>query len=83
MYSNKQIKKIKDNIKSLDLTAGLTDAQVVWVKDKVEQIESWKDTAVTSANTMNTRITALETKAGQFQAALVDLTARVKALEAK
>ena len=83
MYSNAQIKKIKDKINNLDIATGLTDAQVIWAKDKIAQIETWKDSAITSSTAMNTRITALETKATQIQAALVDLNARVKALEAK
>ena len=83
MIAKHKILKTIEDIKQLSDTTGLTDEQIIWVKDKVAQIELWKDTAVTKLTTIDTRLTALETKATQFQTALVNLTARVKTLESK
>ena len=95
MYSRTRIKKLNDNLKEMTLITGLTDEQIDFLKNKLAVIESWKDTAVEKftqvdntlnlaqevIQSMNTRITTLETKAAQFQTALVNLAARVKALE--
>ena len=95
MQSIKNIRKIKKSVDALDLTTGLTDEQVEWVKGKVNQIElwkdiaaikldeieQWKDAAVIKFDDLEDRVAALETKANQFQAAMISLIARVKALE--
>ena len=77
------IKLLNTAITNIDLKAGLTDEQVLWIKDKMVQIELWKDIAVTKFADMDIRLATLETEATQFQTALVNLTARVKALESK
>lgn len=84
------IKILNTAIANIDLRAGLTDAQVDWVKGKLTTVEGLVEQARTTITAINTeladltlRTTALETKATQFQTALVNLTARVKALESK
>ena len=81
MIAKHKILKTIEDIKQLSNTAGLTDEQIIWVKDKVSQIELWKDTAVIKLTAIDIRLTALETKASHFQTALTNLDARVKALE--
>ena len=81
MIAKHKILKTIEDIKQLSNTTGLTDEQIIWVKDKVAQIELWKDIAITKFTAIDTRITELETKADLFQTALVKLAARVKALE--
>ena len=97
MYSQKRIRKLIAQSKENTTVVTLTDEQIEWVKDKVDLIENWKDTAVTKLTQLDSQIAALqtagqnlasrvstlETKATQFQAALTNLTARVKAIEDK
>ena len=95
MFSRTRVKKLNDSLKEMTLTTGLTDEQIAFLKNKFSVIELWKDTAVDKFtqvdNTLDTaqnivtgilsRLVLLETKATQFQTALVNLAARVKALE--
>ena len=76
MYSQTRIKKVINELKDTKLTAGLNTEQVDWVKDKVDLIENWKDTAVTKLTQLDSQIAALQT-AGQ------NLAGRVSTLETK
>ena len=78
MISDKRLRK---EIKNTKLTTGLTDEQVDWVKNKIAQIELWKDTAVTEIIDIRARLDSLETKATQAQTILINLAARITALE--
>jgi hypothetical protein len=81
MLSRYRMKKLIDKVKDINTTTGLTDGQVEWVKDKMDVIENWKLTAVQKFADVEARIEAIEIKADKFQTALVNLAARVKALE--
>ena len=67
----------------LDLKLGLTDEQVLWVKDKVAQIELWKDTAVTKLTEIDSRLTTLETKAANAVIKFNQIDVRLAAIEAR
>jgi hypothetical protein len=81
MLSRYRMKKLIDKVKEINTTTGLTDGQIEWVKDKMDVIENWKLTAVQKFADVEARIEAIEIKADKFQTALVNLDARVKALE--
>ena len=78
--NKKAIQKILDTaVANIDLKSGLTDGQVVWVKNKVATVEVWKDIAITKFAELETRISAIETKAVSIQTRLTNIEARLTA----
>ncbi len=84
------LKLLNTAVTNIDLKAGLTDEQIIWVKDKVAQIELWKDTAVTKLDaidaggtTLETRIIALETKTAAAQTKFNSIDVAIAAIKAR
>ena len=81
MYSNTRQKRVEDRVNNNSLTSGLNDKQVEFVKNKIDLVEAWKDIAVTEIIDIRARLNSLETKATQAQTILINLAARITALE--
>ena len=90
MIAKHKILNAIEDLKQLSVTTGLTDAQVIWVKDKMAQIEAWKDTAVTEIvsikarlNTLENKVATLETKAAQAVTKFNQIDNKIAAIEAR
>ena len=81
MYSQKRLKAIKDNVVNLDVVSGLTDEELAILKAKFNQIEGWKDIAVTQITDIKSRLTIIEHKLDLAQQKFVEVDARLTALE--
>lgn len=76
-------KKLVRNFGNLTLTTGLTDKQIVWIKNKVAQVEAWKDTAAIEIVSIKSRISVLETKVANAVIKFNQIDARLSAIEAR
>ena len=88
-------KRLRKELKETKLTEGLTQAQIDFVKNKMDMWKNWKDIAVAELAAIDNRldvieaagvnlaqrISALETKAGQAATKLTNHEQRINALE--
>ena len=81
MYSRTRIKKLIEQSKDNTTVVTLTDNQIEWVKDKLDLIENWKDTAVAKFTQLDNQIATLQTAGKNLANRVKTLEAKVKALE--
>jgi len=83
MIAKHKVLKAIEDVKQLSDTTGLTDEQIIWVKDKVTQVELWKDIAVTKFTDIESRVSTLETKVSLAQVKFNKIDAKIAAIEAR
>ena len=83
MIAKHKVLKAIEDVKQLSTTTGLTDEQIIWVKDKVAQIEAWKDIAVAKFTDIEVRVSALENKVALAQQKFNQIDNKIAAIEAR
>ena len=76
MYSQTKLKRMEESINAVNLITDLTDEQVIWVKNKISQVEAWKDLAAAKFTEIDGRLNNIETQG-------VTLANRIKVSEDK
>ena len=77
------LKQLNEAINSVNLTTGLTDEQVIWIKNKLAIVEAWKDTAVAKFTQIDTKLASIETQGAILAGRITTLESKVTLLETK
>ena len=81
MISKQKVIKNIEAIKTIKATFGLADEELAILKAKFNQINNWKDIAVTQITDIKSRLTIIEHKLDLAQQKFVEVDARLTALE--